>query len=723
MTARKFVFSLLPALALTSLVFFFLPLRVYQGNINEFDLPFLTILRVLAVPALVLLIVLVGLALALPGKVHQRFVALLFALASLIWIQGYFLVWKYGLLDGQGIRWDKYPWQGWVDSFVWLALLILAIIFYKQAYKIAAGGSIALLAILLLSSFLTDVRHIKPSRAKEKIRTASIPRPSLFEFSPERNVIQFVLDGFQSDFFKELAESDKARFDQTFEGFTFFEDAIGIYPTTEMSVPAYLSGAIYKNNVPTKKFLADIFTGKTIGNVLFDEGYQVDIIGGPGPGYFKKASSTNFYFIPVPYRGTKAQRERVAAAGLLDFALFRAAPHYLKKAVYHNQRWLFQRLVSVDDETRVMRYFSHEAFLNDLVQQMHASAKKPVYKYIHLMTPHPPILVNEDCVFQPDLPDTRETRKTQARCSLESFIRFLDRLKDLGVYNSSFIILQADHGAAQSVDMENTQTQETQMTTAEANSLSSMAGMALSLLAVKPPGSRGPMITSPAQVSLADIPATTSSVLGLKTKFDGRSIFEIDPQETRKRTFFYYVWQHINWQKDYFDHLDEFEVEGSANDQASWRHLRTYHSPESSYRANRIAFGTVESGLYRQFGWGPNLTDVNNAYTYNWALGHSASVFLSIPKNVASRLIARMKSQPFDGPQVITVKVDGKEVGQWELSPPWNMESRSLILPPDPDRPEVSVIEFSFSRCLTGKEDASSLAVLFESLAVLPAGK
>ena len=300
MTARKLVFSLLPALALTSLVFFFLPLRVYQGNINEFDLPFLTILRVLAVPALVLLIVLVGLAMALPGKVHQRFVALLFALASLIWIQGYFLVWKYGLLDGQGIRWDKYPWQGWVDGFVWLAVLVLAVIFFKPVYKIAAGASVALLAILILSSFLTDVRRIRPSRVKEKSRMVSIPRPSLFEFSPERNVIQFVLDGFQSDFFKELAESDKARFDRAFDGFTFFEDAIGVYPTTEMSVPAYLGGAIYKNNIPTKKFLADIFGGKIIGNVLFDDGYQVDIIGGPGPGYFRKTSSTNFYFHSCP---------------------------------------------------------------------------------------------------------------------------------------------------------------------------------------------------------------------------------------------------------------------------------------------------------------------------------------------------------------------------------------------------------------------------------------
>lgn len=722
-TSRKLISSFLPALALTSLIFFFLPLHLYQGNINEFDIPLPTLLKVLAVPGLAFLIVLGALALALPGKAHQRVVALIVALASLTWIQGYFLVWKYGLLDGQGIAWDTYKWQGWADGFVWLAFLVLAVIFFKPLYKIAAGAGVALLAILLVSSSLAYVRQAKPSKVKGKAKVLSIPGPTLFDFSPERNVVQFVLDGFQSDFFKELATSDKERFDETFDGFTFFEDAIGVFPTTEMSVPAFLSGIIYKNDVPTKQFLGAVFSGKTISNVLFEDGYQVDFIGGPGPTYFRKADSTNNYFIPVPYRGTQAQREMVGAAGLLDLALFRATPHYLKKLIFHNQRWLFLRLVSRNDEKLGLRYFSHDAFMSDLVKKMRAAADKPVYKYIHLMTPHPPILVNKNCLFQPDIPDTREARKTQARCSLEPFMRFLKRLKDLGIYDSSFIILQADHGAAQSVDMQNAQDQETQMKTAGNSSLSSMAGMALSLLAVKPPGSRGPMMISTAQVSLTDIPATVSSLLGLRTSFEGRSLFDVDPKETRKRIFYYYVWQHINWQKDYFDHLDEFEVQGRADDPSSWRHVRTYHSPESSYRTDKIVFGTVDSAPYRQFGWGPNLTDADGGYTFNWALGYSASVFLSIPKNAPVRLTARMKSQAFDGPQVITVKVDGKEAGKWELAPPWNMETRDLIIAPDPGRPEVSVIEFSFTRCLSGRGDASSVAVQFESLTLRPAAK
>lgn len=721
--SRKLASSLLPALALTSLVFLFLPLHLYQGNADEFEVPFLTILRVFAVPALALMIVLGGLAFALRGKAHRRVVALLFALASLVWIQGFFLVWKYGLLDGQGIRWYKYPWQGWVDGSVWLAVLVLAVIFFKPVHKIAAQGSIALLTVLLVSSFLTDVRQLKPSRAMEKRRDLATPQPSLFEFSPELNVIQFVLDGFQSDFFKEMAAGERERYDRVFDGFTFFVDAIGAYPTTEMSIPAFLSGSLYRNDLPAKRFLTGVFRGKTISNILFNEGYQVDFIGGPGLRYFKNADSTNFYNIAVPYGGTYEQRERFSAAVLLDLVLFRAAPHVLKRSVYHDQHWLFQRLVSANGERRELRYFSHKAFMDDLVRRMRAAAGKPVYKYIHLMTPHPPILVNENCVFQPDLPLTRETRKAQARCALEPFMSFLGRLKDLGIYDSSLIILQADHGAAQMVGMEKTQADAAPMMIADDSSLSSMAGMALSLLAVKPPGSRGPLMTSPAQVSLTDLPATIGALLHLRTAFDGRSVFEVGPKETRKRAFFYYVWQDANWQKDYFDRLDEFVVEGSALDKASWSYLRTYHSPQSSYKKNRIVFGTADSGPFKQFGWGLNMIDSENGNSYNWALGRSASVFLSLPKNGAGRLTARMKSHPFDGPQLITVKVDGQEAGRWELTPPWEMESRTLVIPPDPGRPGVSVIEFSFSRCLSGKEDAVPYAVLFESLTLGPAAK
>ena len=48
---------------------------------------------------------------------------------------------------------------------------------------------------------------------------------------------------------------------------------------------------------------------------------------------------------------------------------------------------------------------------------------------------------------------------------------------------------------------------------------------------------------------------------------------------------------------------------------------------------------------------------------------------------------------------------------------------RCLKNDPDPGRPGVSVIEFSFSRCLSGKEDAVPYAVLFESLTLRPAAK
>jgi hypothetical protein len=108
-------------------------------------------------------------------------------------------------------------------------------------------------------------------------------------------------------------------------------------------------------------------------------------------------------------------------------------------------------------------------------------------------------------------------------------------------------------------------------------SLSEIAGSALPLLAVKPPFSQGSLRTSNALVSLADIPATIGSLVGLQGKFDGRSVFEVDPNEMRERRFYYYEWRHEHWQGTFLPRLDEYIIKGSVFNRDSWRLAATYY--------------------------------------------------------------------------------------------------------------------------------------------------
>jgi hypothetical protein len=402
---------------------------------------------------------------------------------------------------------------------------------------------------------------------------------------------------------------------------------------------------------------------------------------------------------------------------VLDIVLFRHAPHFLKKVIYNGERWLIQPLLTRETDKLNLRYFSHKAFLNEIIKKGSANRSNPVYKYLHLMLTHSPVVVNEKCEYAENIKATRKNRRTQARCTLDQFIEFLNKLKQMGIYDSSLIILHADHGAGQKVKMKNIDRQMDTVLLSRMESLSKIAGSAIPLLAVKPPFSKGALKISEAQVELTDIPQTISSILDLNEKFDGQSIFDMETEKVRERKFYNYKWRSYQWQSEYFDHLDEFIITGSVFDMASWQLGLTYHSPKFSYKTQKIDFGTEESNRFKRSGWSANKRNPKKRYTFNWAKGNTASIFLSLPKQKAVTLTANIRSMAFKKPQQITIKVDNKEIGRWELFAPWKIGKYSIVIRPDEQRGDVSVVEFIFSQHLT-KDNKKTETVLFESISL-----
>jgi len=199
----------------------------------------------------------------------------------------------------------------------------------------------------------------------------------------------------------------------------------------------------------------------------------------------------------------------------------------------------------------------------------------------------------------------------------------------------------------------------------------------------------------------------------LDGEFDGRSVFEIDEDEERERRFQYYDMLNRAGD-DYFSRMDEFVIKGRALDKSSWQFSR-HLAPLPTHQAITVDFGTDEALGYLRSGWSVNHKSVKEGLTNQWALGSSASIFLSLPKNDRMSLTANVKT--FLKSQQITIKVNGKKVGTWGISPDWKWERHGIFIEPDENRPNVSVVEFIFSQFskLKGK-DPRPLAVLFESI-------
>ena len=105
--SNKIVAVLPPVVLILSNIFFFGPFTIYQGNINEFAIHFISIIKYFLYPSLILFSILSAFGALLPEGFHKRYVSILFILGILLWLQGNVFVWNYGVLGKGDIDWTK----------------------------------------------------------------------------------------------------------------------------------------------------------------------------------------------------------------------------------------------------------------------------------------------------------------------------------------------------------------------------------------------------------------------------------------------------------------------------------------------------------------------------------------------------------------------------------------------------------------------------------------
>ena len=466
-------------------------------------------------------------------------------------------IWQ--LLDGTAIDWAERSASVVGQAILWLLLPLLLAAFGRRLVVLAARASGVLITAQLL---LLAISALQPSAAEATSRPKWREPPArMFHFSSTRNIVHFVLDGFQGDVFEELAAGDEA-LRRELEGFVFFADHAGAFRTTSMSIPAMLTGVAYRNQTPIRGFIASHLSERSLFTVLSAHGYEVDFASITG-NYFSGPIARK-YFLPKPYVSHDLHR-RASTAQLLDLSLFRHAPAALKKGIYNNQEWLLHRRTSAH---RQHLSSNSRAFLEDLTRRMTVAGEEPVYKLIHVGIPHPPVVLDGECRFTGVVPTSREVFVDQSRCAMRSIVDFLRRLRELEIYDTSLILLTSDHGIGLP--------SPGFVIEGEApDGLRRMAGRASALLAVKRPGASGPLSVSRAPSAITDIPATVLDAMGLPADLPGASAFRLDPTRSREREYANYEWDNRQWGRKYLPTLDVYVIRGPLARSSSWTPIET----------------------------------------------------------------------------------------------------------------------------------------------------
>jgi hypothetical protein len=580
-----------PALVVPVVLFLVGPLTVHSANRDEYIVAFSSILWPWVIGAIAASwILLVGIGLLI-GYMSERLMrvwaAILLAAGFLLWAQGTVLVTQAGPLYGQLLDLREQAGRVPYELALWIGVLALAAVFAGQVSRIGWPLSVAFVGLQIVAATVSMAMARSTFGAPE--RSWTTPPAAIFELSRSKNVIHVVLDAYMSELFGEAVEVDPDYFNRTFTGFVYFRDHLGAFPTTRASMPAMLTGQTYRNAKPFQQFLESTLHRRSIATALASQGFEVRSITfqpSEHPSAISAARPVVRYTIPTPY-GTYDDYVRFSAMQLFDLAAFRHAPQLLKPMVYNEDQWLWQRLLLPDSlmgqDSRTARASSHAAFLTALADDLSVGVDAPVYQFVHVAIPHPPIVLDADCRFVEPRDTTRDLYAGQSRCAVALVGRLLDRLRALGIYDDSIVLITSDHGwrlPRRGHPLAGVST--------PAGDLQSVAMTAMPLLLVKPKGASGPLRASMAPTSITDVAATIANLAGLPPgHFPGQPVMQIPEAAKRARSFAFHSWRNADWRREYMDSLKVFTVNGPVRERASWRFVETIADPASSSRTRK----------------------------------------------------------------------------------------------------------------------------------------
>ncbi len=561
-----------------------------------------------ALPALVFTLVGAGVVWLLRGEWRQRAVALTLAGATLLWIHGYVLVWRYGIMDGSTIAWEAVRWRALVDGGLWIAGLGLAWWKAPWIHRHASFGAAALLAIQAASLMISSARSYQSPT--DFFKNFYVEKSQQFAFSPERNVVVIVLDEYQSDIFSEAITPNPV-YARGLDGFTYFPNTVAGFNFTEFAIPAILTGRIYDNQVTRAEFLYEAYLGPSLPTLLQEAGFEVELY--PWRGFanesmfYDERVATNFKRRPIP----RADRLHDLAR-LVDLSLFRCLPQFAKPWVHRDSQWLLGPMMQQwlaegsvataageamptpvevgAHNTLDWDFIRHARFTPAPKVPVTADRERPTFKFYHLAGIHVPVKFNRE-IEHGEFDYNRPNFSEHAEAYIKVMVAFLAELKKAGIYDQTMIVITGDHGSGRGPDMYvNPGSGEV---AARLSPLASRGDFqrdkarGAPLLLVKPFGAHGELERAESPASVVDIPATVLAALELPVperavldrlpEFRSTPVFELEPAAERPRYYGAIRW--AEKRSDYVNPISLWKVDGHVWDDAAWSFVEKLSPP------------------------------------------------------------------------------------------------------------------------------------------------
>ena len=499
--SKKTTLSMVLFLGFTSCIF--APLELYALNRSELWFELSDIWYIPLACGAAAMAVGSALAMLLNDKLLRIYQGILFGFGLCIYIQGNFLSLKLGAMSGETIEWGNYTVRMLLDLIFWVGIIVISVVCRYRDTKYSEKTMSVVSVFLTSVQLVTLIVLLAPCIGENKTSPFGYPtEKDVMALSPEQNVIVFVLDRYDETYYIDLlAENPEYR--DKLDGFTYFTNMVGEYPATCWAIPYMLSGE-YCLQGDAAAWKDSSCEGDVYWDELLDNGYEMSVYSEVGD-VPARVGENAINFEKADYR---IANHKLFTALLYRFVMCKYFPDIVKPIVWLDGYEFDDRKI-LDSEYR--EWYVRNLTLSDILAKENVTADKEnrQFKFIHIGGTHEPRNIDKEGNRTEGVSDIM----TCAEGSLNIVLKYMGEMKELGIYDSSAIIITADHGAR------------------------SYTTPSIPIFLVKPAGAKGTMVENAAPVSHKDLGATILNLTEMDLDIEqyGTSALDVREGDERER--------------------------------------------------------------------------------------------------------------------------------------------------------------------------------------------
>lgn len=497
----------LAAFTLCLVLFLFLPLTVYSLNLNSVAVHLKTLLHGGAVIGIIAAVVLFLLS-CLPvvnrvlGPVYQILAVIIFILVV--------FPNQTGELAGFEKNTTVVEWLPYV-KLIGLVVLVSLLAWWRPNQLEFFVFIVFLMAVLVSGYILTFQRKSIDKSIDKGTINEQISRDYATSLGKEKNIIVIVPDSFTGYRMVEVFD-DRPDLKSSFLGFTIYPQAVASALNTPAGISAILTGDLeIAKNVDnglkritqslSQSFLQDAirkdFESVFVSNWRSD---QTDISTYIFNDFVIPEDSENINPVYEYLNFWGVSLSRVLPKSMYNFSIQFLQSTLANKSLYKDDYRQYSRIPSEHK-----KYFQAKLVLDYFINNLHIGNSSRKALLLHTYISHPPFVFDENGRYTPR-PNAGTSIFTTKMLS-----RIIEKIKQLGVYDSSLIIVVADHGGMGIRDR----------TMGGVFEGSDRLGVIYNpLLMVKPPNATHTLHKSEMSVWLGDVYETVRDYLGFEPNED-----------------------------------------------------------------------------------------------------------------------------------------------------------------------------------------------------------